>query len=123
MGAQSLEGEKEYRQFKRLHVPVYIRYVHHPQPGGDPRSALSAARDISGAGVCLEAEQSYSPSEIVELAIELEEGKHPVEALARVIWSEKTDREERPFDLGVEFIGIEEEDRDLIDRKVLEQEN
>lgn len=121
MGSQDWEGKDEVRQFKRLHVPIHIRYVHHPRQRGDPRSGLTAARNISGAGVCLEAEDSYEESEILELAIELEKDRHPVEALARVIWAEKTDRKERPFDLGVEFIGIEDEDRELIDSKAVEQ--
>ena len=106
--------KKEQRKFVRIQAHHLLKYK---VVGSEeiPR-AISFARNISAGGVLFYADKKIPPGKLVELDINLPE--HPtikvVAKVVRVVPLKKIGG----FEMGAEFINIDEEDRKFMDEKI-----
>jgi c-di-GMP-binding flagellar brake protein YcgR len=99
----------ERRRYIRLEVPLKVTYTipeHH-------KVYTSAAKNISADGMRFEArDKELKESTVVELKLEIPNISSPVHIKARVMWKSKLSLEDgAPFDVGVEFTEIEEDNK------------
>ena len=112
--AANREGEK--RQYARLDTTVKIIYgvmakVH------KPFSSLS--KNVSSGGICIPLERRLKVGEVLELEVDVPGKQVPIFALGRIAWVKKNmpqgkDARYYPYQGGVEFIAIEQEERESI---------
>lgn len=105
----------EKRKFPRIRASV-VEYC----PIGNVESKqLSFTEDLGAGGMRIFCSQDFKIDTLLLLKIYLPLEKEPIEAKARVIWSRQShfldkNTEEKNYDVGVEFIEIDEEDRQSI---------
>jgi len=106
---------KERRKFIRLKAHHLLRYrVVNSEEA--PR-LLSFARNVSAGGVLFYADKEISPGSLVELEISFPEHPKPIKAVARVIRTVPLETI-GGFEMGAEFINIDEADRKFVDEKI-----
>jgi c-di-GMP-binding flagellar brake protein YcgR len=111
-----MDMQKERRRFARLNVLVDVVYKKHAGLDGNK---LSLAKNISKGGICLIVYEELKESDTLELIMRLPEDNGTVSALGRVVWvKEFIIGDNKRFDAGIEFIGIEEEDINKINKYV-----
>ncbi len=103
------DGLIERRKYIRLSVPIGISYT---RPGDD-RVHRSVSKDISPEGVRFETGlASMRKSDPIILTLEIPGSRNPVHASGKVAWKKRLSLEDNsPFDLGVEFEEIEEDNK------------
>lgn len=99
----------ERRRYIRLEVPLKVTYTI-PELH---KVYTSIAKNISADGMRFEArDKALKESSIVELKLEIPKISSPVHIKARVMWKSKLSLEDgAPFDIGVEFTEIEEDNK------------
>ena len=107
------ETGEEKRKYVRLSAHHLLKYkVVHKE------KALSFARNISAGGVLFHAQEYIQPGTTVELLINFPSYPEPIKAVSKVVRT-------RPlaklggFEIGAEFIDINDEAKDFINRKIL----
>jgi len=109
------EIKKERRQFPRMTVELIVRYkILSAQERSDAKT-----KNISGGGVCLVSREKMQAGTFVALEIKFPKSKGPILAGGRVVWSCESSlglspAGHRRFDNGVEFVQIEDVDRQRI---------
>jgi c-di-GMP-binding flagellar brake protein YcgR len=116
MGSKS--REEEQRRYPRLDAKVKIIYgvmarMH------KPFSSLST--NVSGGGICIPLERRLKKGEILELEMDLPGRRQPLFALGKVAWVKKVpanakDAKYYPFQAGIEFVAIEQDERESISK-------
>ncbi|MGE5279896.1 MAG: PilZ domain-containing protein [Deltaproteobacteria bacterium] len=105
---------EEKRRFPRLGIAVDVQWERAPE-AGNPDSNVT--KDISAGGICLIVYEEVSVGDLLNLRFTLPTGR-TVQALGRVVWVApfefSSDRERPRRDAGIEFVHIEEEDRQEI---------
>ena len=113
---------EERRQFVRLDTRLDITYT--VLPSG--RVQQTAAKNVSGDGVCLFLKQSVPQGTRLQVGMKLPGRQEPAHFTAEVIWCEtyemigKTERQ-RAVEAGVRFVEISPADREAIMQHVILQ--
>jgi c-di-GMP-binding flagellar brake protein YcgR len=104
-----LDSYIERRRYIRLKVPVEIKYA----VSGDSRIRSAVSKNISADGLRLEtADKDIKKSDILELKLSIPGASNPVHAKASVVWKKRLSLVDgAPFDLGLEFNEIEEDNK------------
>jgi Tfp pilus assembly protein PilZ len=108
---------KVERKYQRLNTAVKIIYgvmakMHRP--------FSSLSNNVGGGGICIPLERNLKKGEVLELEIELPGKDRPIFALGRVAWVKKAKGGAKktvkycPYQGGIEFIAIEQEEREKI---------
>jgi len=107
-------GGPERRRYPRL-PGAFVEYI----PEGKISSRkTSFTENISPAGICILVDEDVKRNTGLSLKIYLPGSKESIEAEGRVVWSKPssflTSEKRKHYDLGVEIIKIEENDRQRI---------
>jgi hypothetical protein len=99
----------ERRKYIRLQTPIKMAYVL-PDKG---KLYNTVTKNISAEGLRFETnDKALRPDDAIELKLNINGAVNPVHAKGRVIWKKKLSLEDRtPFDVGIEFIEIEEDNK------------
>lgn len=102
---------RERREFLRINDDLPIKYSKALKK--EPFD-VAMRENISGGGIKLILEEDLSVGTILALRIDIpdEEELHTIFATGQVVWSRKEDEEK--YGVGIQFINIEEEDREKI---------
>ena len=110
--------EKERREFIRLQAYHLIKYrPFSPGKEQEMRPVLGAIKDIGGGGVCLRIEQPLPVASLIELKINFPHIATAIYALAKVIWTKEL-RKANLYEIGVQFVQIEDSLRQIIDDQI-----
>jgi len=111
----------ERRKFSRLELSVDIKYS---VIGKEPLlEKQGRSKNISPAGIYLIVDEQIELGDVLSLVIRLPEDDHPIQVKGVVRWkafvwvTDTTDTRTR-WDLGIEFIDINEDDRQKISKFV-----
>jgi c-di-GMP-binding flagellar brake protein YcgR len=111
---------EERRKFVRLNVLANISYRMNLSQGD--RKA-SNTKNISMGGICFIAYEEMGISQLIEVSVNLPDGGFPINALCRVAWVNEFvvggGPDNKKYDVGVEFIEIEQADVERINKYVL----
>jgi len=99
----------ERRRYVRLKIPVAFSYV--SADGSIARQAVT--KNISAHGLRFETtDRNVKESDSIEIKLMLPGASNPVHAKANIVWKKKLSLEDSsPFDTGVEFTEIEEDNK------------
>ena len=99
----------ERRRYIRLEVPVKVTYTI-PELH---KTYTTAAKNISADGIRFEThDKSLKESTVIELKLDIPNVPSAVHVKGRVIWKSRLSLEDgAPFDVGVEFLEIEEDNK------------
>ena len=106
---------KERRRFIRLKAHHLLKY--RVADKEEVSKLLSFARNISAGGVLFYADKEVAPGNLVELEISFPEHPRPMKTVARVVRATPMEKI-GGFEMGAEFINIDEADRKFIDEKI-----
>lgn len=103
------DGFRERRRYVRLLVPVTVEYF---SPDGT-KVSKTTAKNISADGLRFETtDKSLKESDRLEVKLGIEGAANPIHATAEIVWKKKLSLEDKsPFDVGLEFTGIEEDNK------------
>ena len=79
---------------------------------------LSFIRNIGAGGVCFVAKEIIPPEKVIEIVISFPGFSHPIKATARIVWNKEL-KKLGGFETGAEFINVDEDARDFINKKIL----
>jgi len=110
---------EERRKFPRLNLAVDIEYsVLRKEPSS---KAEGQSKNLSSGGICLIVYEEVKIGDSLALVINLPEGERPIQAKGMVKWIGEfilSADKKNSWDVGVEFIGINEADREKLSRYV-----
>jgi c-di-GMP-binding flagellar brake protein YcgR len=106
--------KKDRRKFIRLTAYHLAKYKVLSFHGEQVLPSFAVIRDIGAGGACLRTEERLLESATIELKINFPSVSTPLCTLAKVIWASRIGKSRR-YEIGVEFIGIEESIRKIID--------
>jgi len=109
--------KKERRNFLRVSTYHLAKYKASPEAGGHVVPMLAFLRDIGAGGVCLRATERIPLLSILQLKINFPSLKDPIFALAKVMWVKQI-KKDKAYDLGLQFIEMDDLVRNLIDKKL-----
>lgn len=97
------------RRHIRLKAPLSLSY--NVIDAGEVRQTTT--KDISADGLRFEThDKAFGENAVLEVKLGIPEAANAVHAKCRVVWKKKLSLEDRaPFDVGVEFIEIEEDNK------------
>ena len=99
----------ERRKYIRLEAPVSITY----NAAGDNKFYTSVAKNISADGIRFETDDRLlKQSDLIDVKLDIPGASNPVHSSGKVVWKKKLSLEDAaPSDVGVEFIKIEEDNK------------
>lgn len=99
----------ERRRFVRLDTPIMVSYI---LPKADTILHTST-KNISADGMRLQTfEKSIKEADIITLNLHIPGAVNPVHAQGTVVWKKRISLEDgAPYDVGIEFSGIEEDNK------------
>ena len=98
----------ERRRFVRIKVPLRLIV----DVRGNEEEVQT--KNISPIGLSFNIKYELDVSERLKLKLFVPIGEHPIALVARVVWQSKVTLEDNsPFDVGVEIIDIDEEDKNI----------
>jgi c-di-GMP-binding flagellar brake protein YcgR len=103
---------EERRKFVRLKAHHLLKYKLM-----DKEEALSFARNISAGGVLFHAEEFIPEGSMVELLVNFPSYPGPIKAVAKVVRVVPLPKV-GGFDIGAEFVNIEEKAREYMNQKI-----
>jgi c-di-GMP-binding flagellar brake protein YcgR len=110
---------EDKRRFVRLNVLVDVAYSKIPP---SEKEKLSVAKNIGKGGICLIAYEELRASDMLNIEMFLPEGERPINAVGRVAWTKEfiigDAAKGKRFDVGIEFIKIDDKDADKINKYV-----
>ena len=113
--AQPREGKYtggERRKYLRLHAAT----IEYSIIGKAALSETSFAKDIGAGGVCIFISEEMETGTLLSLSIYLPNVEEPIKAKGKVIWKRLSSflsgQEKKHYDTGVEFLEIDDNDRD-----------
>ena len=111
--------QEERRRYVRLNVLVDIAYG---RCESLKKGQLTLAKNIGRGGICLIVYEEFKESDLLDLKIYLPESKTPISAVGRVVWVKEFIIGDistgKRFDLGIEFLEIDEEDAKRIEKYI-----
>ena len=111
--------DKYIEKEKRKHVRVYTTFAeYHSVEGITSEETPSFVENISANGICILVSENIKTDTILFLKIFLPDGGHPIAVEGKVLWTNVSSflvtEERKHYDVGIEFIKIDEEDRERI---------
>lgn len=99
----------ERRSFIRLSQPINITYT----VVGQDKIHNVIAKDVSADGARFQTiDREVVDGDIIEAKLDIPEVANPVHVKGKIMWKKKLSLEDAaPFDLGVEFLEIEEDNK------------
>lgn len=99
----------ERRRYIRLSAPIKVTY----NSIADGKIHSADTKDVSPEGMRFQAaDKVLKQPDVIELKLGIPGADNPVHATGKIIWKEKlTLEDDSPFDFGVEFIEIEEDNK------------
>lgn len=110
--------DDEKRVAPRTYCRFLVRYMGEGFPSGDK---LSNLMDVSESGVKFCSKHKFKKKTVLRLTINFPELRRDINVLAQVVWSRMilSKHDSRPgYQIGATFIGIQPEDRSILDRYV-----
>lgn len=104
---------RERRRFPRFRSYNILRLEDH---SGNPIENNSTLVNMSEGGLCFYCDDALKPRDRVRINVQISEFHCAVETYARVIWTQPATEHAGTFFTGVEFVGLDESDRDVIRR-------
>ncbi|MCX5679666.1 MAG: PilZ domain-containing protein [Candidatus Omnitrophica bacterium] len=103
------DGFRERRRYVRLKTPVELSYF----SGNGQKVSKAVTTNISADGLRFQTEdRDINDGDSLELKLSLTGAANPVHAKAKVVWKKRLSLEDgSPFDVGLEFIAIEEDNK------------
>ena len=99
---------EEKRKYLRLNNPVELEYI---LPDSNTVHTR-VTKDISATGLRFETTEKIEENSTLELKLKLPNLQNPVHVYGRVAWLKRVTLEDNaPFDVGVEFLKIEEDNK------------
>lgn len=109
-------GVKEKRRYIRLRVYHLIKYKKFSDTQDSPFT-LTTLKDVGAGGVCFMAEEQLPMSTLIDLRLNFPGISAWVSALAKVVWV-KTKKNSKTYEIGAQFVEIDETIQKLIDEKI-----
>lgn len=110
----------EKRKYPRLTLNVGVEYK--ILKGFEFESTTTQSKNISAGGICIIALDKFEVGSSLSLKFSLPELDKPINAAGRVVWIEEFSvgdvSSSKAYDAGIEFIHIQEEDREKISQYV-----
>ena len=99
----------ERRKYVRLPTPLGIAYT----VPGSSNIRQAVTKDISADGLRFETtDADFKEAMVIEIKLDIPTAPNPIHAMGKIIWRKKESLEDgAPFDCGVEFIEIEEDNK------------
>ncbi len=97
----------EKRRYIRLEMPIKIIY----NAKNDNQMKESFSKDISAEGLRFIASSPINPGAEIELKISLPDATNPVHIQGKTVWCSKTNQGDEIYEVGVEFVKIEEDNK------------
>lgn len=120
MGSQEKESYfEERRKFPRLNLAVDIEYSLLQKETSLKIEGLS--KNISSGGICLIVYEKVKIGDSLSLMINLPEGERPIQVQGIVKWIGEfiqSSDNKNSWDVGIEFVGINEADREKLSKYV-----
>ncbi|MCM8823273.1 MAG: PilZ domain-containing protein [Candidatus Omnitrophica bacterium] len=110
---------EDRRKYPRLNV-VYVTY----SIEGKNTEKVGVVLNIGAGGVCLIVNENLPPNTTLLLNIDLHDNKQIISAKGKVVWNAEVPvyfNEETNYEIGVEFVDIDEKERLRISQYVLGQ--
>ena len=108
---------QERRQFVRLNANVNVTWSKIDDFENGSKRGIDITRNISSGGICLMMEEPVHGDDILELTIELPTHK-VIQSRGRVVWVSEFEivagEQGKRYDAGIEFLDIDEHDREAI---------
>lgn len=99
---------EERRKFIRLEVPVGLKYI---VEGVSGRKDVTT-KDLSCEGLRFISEEGINEGALLELNLDIPNANNPVHINGKVVWAKKlSTKDSAPFEVGVGFIKIEEDNK------------
>ena len=111
--------QREFYRFETS-IPVTKEMTIKTKDGEDTVSELCRTKDISGSGVKLLSNLKHSIGDKVKCKFNIKD--HPISVQCEILRVENIDTFDYTYGLGVNFIDISEEDRDIIIKFIFEKE-
>ena len=98
------KSASDRRKYLRLGVNIKLRII-----TGDNTVVASAVKNLSPLGLGLESTTQVKEGEMLDLSLYLAEAKNHVHIQGKVAWFKAASKDSGAYDIGCEFIKIEEE--------------
>jgi len=103
-----MKKPEERRKFTRYTMPLGLSYV----LDGENTVHKSTTKNVSSLGIRFESRRPLKEGTSLELKLEIPQAPNPVHAQGKLVWVKKATLEDNaPFDVGMEFIKIEEDNK------------
>ncbi len=102
-----LQSPEDRRKFIRLEMPIEVDYI--SKTSGLLKKTIS--KDISAEGLRFLTNSPIEKDESLELRLILPEARNPVHIIGKTAWIKKFSLDENSLEVGVEFIKIEEDNK------------
>ena len=103
------------REYVRIGMQLLVSYVILDKLNG---GGETIAKDVSGGGIRLPIRQRLVAGTLLRMHIELmREGKKFV-VEGKVVWLKPTQNQDSPYEAGIEFIGIDPLERNMISNHI-----
>jgi hypothetical protein len=108
---------EERRQFIRLKAYHLVKYKPVSEDKKEASRIIASIKDIGAGGVCFITDEYLPVSCLIEIKINFPHLAEPVFALAKVAWIKQRKKTKR-YEVGAQFIEIDESVRNFIDDQV-----
>jgi len=112
----------EKRRFPRLTYNVGIEYKIIDSPN-NADNAVIFSKNISAGGICIFSLSKFSPGAKLDIKFSLPDSQEDIYAVGRVMWQEEftigDTASSRAFEAGVEFLEIQDQDKEKINQYIL----
>ncbi len=90
--------------------------------GNDFAEHNSRNVNLSATGIAFEAEEEIKPGSYLEIKLMLTSCMAVIVAYARVVYCKKRDNKDYPFFVGVEYVNLKDDDRELLIKHVVKKQ-
>ncbi|MBN2119660.1 MAG: Flp pilus assembly complex ATPase component TadA [Candidatus Omnitrophica bacterium] len=120
---QESEDSSERRTYERLDSKLNLRYKIFKDEKGEPQK-LSSERitltsNVSAAGIAFLAPEALANDSILEIHLDLPDGKEPLRCLGKVVWVKKIDSGD--YEIGLSFLDLTSGERRRVNRYVTKE--
>lgn len=109
--------KKDRRAFIRLSAYHLVKYKPLYGSNGQIMPVLAAIGDIGAGGVCLRVQETLPLASLIELKIQFPSLNTPIFTLVKVVWIKQLKRR-GCYEIGAQFVEIEDSVRKIIDERV-----
>jgi c-di-GMP-binding flagellar brake protein YcgR len=108
---------EDKRKFIRLKAYHLVKYKLFSEKAAKGAFVTASIKDIGAGGVCLRTKEYIAISNLLEMRINFPSVDTSVSALAKVVWAKEVIKNSQ-YEIGAQFIDLDDSLRVLIDRQV-----